>query len=114
MNRPVNRRWHYLVAMGACAVSTAPLEWIPGVRVWRQPGRLAATLALVAPPFVVWDALAIRRGHWWFGEDRITGWRAPGRVPIDELAFFAVIPICGLLTHAAVAALASPRTGAGR
>lgn len=101
----MNERWHYLAAMAACAASTLPLEWLPGVRVWRQPRRLAATLGLVLPPFIAWDILAINQGHWWFSEDRTTGWRVPGGVPVEELVFFVVIPICGLLTHAAVGAL---------
>jgi lycopene cyclase domain-containing protein len=52
--------------------------------------------------FAVWDMAAIARGHWSFNERYVTGIRLPGDLPVEELAFFFVIPICGLLTLEAV------------
>lgn len=95
-------RYQYLAVMAACLVLTLPLEVVLGARVYRQPARLLATLAVVAVPFLVWDVLAIRRGHWDFADRYTTGWRLPGSVPVEEVVFFVVIPICALLTHAAV------------
>ena len=52
--------------------------------------------------FTVWDIVAIDRGHWTFNPRYVTGWRLPGNLPIEELVFFFVVPICGLLTLEAV------------
>ena len=51
---------------------------------------------------MVWDAYAVRRGHWWFDAVQVTGKIAVARIPVEELAFFIVIPICAVLTFEAV------------
>ena len=48
------------------------------------------------------DMIAIARDHWDFNPRYVTGWNLPGELPVEELAFFVVIPICGLLTLEAV------------
>ena len=52
--------------------------------------------------FVVWDVVAIARDHWSFNPRYVTGVDLPGSLPIEEVVFFVVIPICGLLTLEAV------------
>jgi lycopene beta-cyclase len=87
--------------MAGCLAITLPLE-ILGARVYRRPKRLLFTLAAPIAFFVLWDALAIARGHWWFEAAYVTGWRIFGDIPIEELTFFVVIPICTLLTFETV------------
>ncbi|MGH9024664.1 MAG: lycopene cyclase domain-containing protein [Acidimicrobiia bacterium] len=94
--------FQYLLLMGACLVLTLPLELVLGARVWRQPRRLTLTLAPAVGVFVIWDAFAIARGHWTYAARYVTGLELPGSLPIEELVFFVVIPICGLLTLEAV------------
>jgi lycopene beta-cyclase len=52
--------------------------------------------------FTVWDIVGIARGHWWYSTTYTTGILLPFRMPLEELVFFIVIPICGLLTLEAV------------
>ena len=59
-------RFQYLLLMAACAAGTLPLEWIFRARVYRRPARLVRALSLPFAVFVVWDAVAIARGHWTF------------------------------------------------
>jgi lycopene cyclase domain-containing protein len=51
--------------------------------------------------FSVWDVIGIVRLHWTYNPDFITGVHL-GVMPLEELVFFIVIPICGLLTYEAV------------
>jgi lycopene cyclase domain-containing protein len=95
-------RFQYLLLMGACLVITLPLEFVFGARVWRRPRRLLAALALPVVLFVVWDAIAIARGHWSYNPEYVTGWELPFDLPVEELVFFVVIPVCSLLTFEAV------------
>ena len=95
-------RFQYLLLMGGCLLITLPLEFVFGARVWRRPRRLLAALGLPLVIFVVWDVVAIARDHWTYSERYVTGWELPGNLPIEELVFFVVIPICGLLTYEAV------------
>ncbi len=87
--------------MAACLVLTAPLEFVFRARVYRRPLRLLRALWLPAAIFVVWDLVAIARGHWTFTERYVTGIEMPGGLPIEELTFFLVIPVCALLTFEA-------------
>jgi lycopene cyclase domain-containing protein len=94
-------RWHYLMVLGACLVLTAPLEFF-GAGVYRRPRRLAAALLPVMAVFLIWDAIAVAGDVWWYNPRYITGVTAPGGVPLEEVLFFVVIPLCGLLTYNAV------------
>ncbi len=102
-------RWQYLALMAACLLITVPLEVWLGARVYRQPRRMLAAVVPVALVFVAWDVLAIRRDHWSFSPDYTTGVLLPGAIPLEEVVFFVVIPLCGLLTYEAVGAILNRR-----
>ena len=93
--------WQYAALLAACLVVTLPLELVLGARVYRRPRALAAALLPVVVVFVVWDLVGIARDHWSYS-DRFTLGLDLGPMPVEELAFFFVIPICGLLTYEAV------------
>lgn len=95
-------RAEYLILLGLCVLITLPLEFLLSARVYRQARRLALTLLPTIAVFVAWDYLGIHRGHWWYAEDKIIGVHLPGGMPLEELLFFIVIPICGLLTYEGV------------
>lgn len=92
---------HYLMAMAGCLLITLPLEAVLGARVWRRPRQLALALLPVIVVFVAWDLWGIAQGHWTYAEEFITGVHL-GPMPLEELVFFIVVPICGLLTYEAV------------
>ena len=103
--------FQYLMVMTCCLVVTAPLELL-GARAYRQPLRLARAMLPVAAVFLVWDALAIAGGVWTYNPRYLTGMRLPFRVPVEELVFFLVVPVCGILVYGSVQALL-PRLAAG-
>ncbi len=94
-------RWQYLIVLGACLLITAPLEAL-GPGVYRQARRTAIAVLPVSAVFVVWDGLAIAAHVWTYNPQFVTGFELPARIPIEELLFFIVIPLCGLLTYNAV------------
>lgn len=89
----------YLFVLLGCVVVTLPLELVLGVRVYRRPRRLALTVLPVLSVFTAWDALAIHARQWAY--HHLLGVRV-GNVPVEELAFFVVIPVCAVLTLEAV------------
>lgn len=93
--------WQYLALMAGCLLITLPLEFVLRARVYRQPLRLLLALAPVVIVFVVWDIVGIVRDHWSYSPRFTTGIML-GPMPLEELVFFIVIPICGLLTYGAV------------
>ncbi len=96
--------WQYLIVLGLCLLITLPLELF-GKGVYRQPGRVFRAVVPFAAVFLVWDAIAIAAGIWWYNGKYMTGIEVPPRVPIEEVLFFVVIPVCGLLTYNAVSTI---------
>jgi lycopene cyclase domain-containing protein len=93
--------WQYLIVLGACLLITAPLEMF-GEGVYRRARRAAFAVLPVAAVFVVWDAVAIAANVWRYNPKYVTGIELPAHIPIEELLFFIVIPLCGIFTYNAV------------
>jgi lycopene cyclase domain-containing protein len=100
----------YLIVLAACLVGTAPLEVVLGTRVYARWKRLVLTLLPVLVVFLTWDVLAIRAGHWDYDPSQVTGVELGG-LPLEELLFFLVIPVCAVLTLEAVRAVKGWRVG---
>jgi lycopene cyclase domain-containing protein len=89
-------------------VATLPLHRYFGLRVLRQPLRLLAAIAPVAALFVAWDLRAAATGQWHFDPAQTFAARLVG-LPLEEFAFFVVIPLAGILTFEAVTVVRSRR-----
>jgi lycopene cyclase domain-containing protein len=96
------RHLSYLAVLVGCLLGTAPLELFLGTRVYARPRRLLLTLLPVVAIFAGWDVYAIAASHWSFDPRSVTGVRLPGRLPLDELLFFLVVPVCAVITLEAV------------
>jgi lycopene cyclase domain-containing protein len=94
--------YQYVLLMALCLLVTLPLELVLGARVWRRPRRLLLALLPVVVIFSIWDVVAIARGTWSYSERFTTGVILPLGLPLEELVFFLVVPVCGLLTYEAV------------
>ena len=94
--------YQYLALMAGCLLITLPLEFVFSAKVYRRPKLLLAAMVPVVIVYSVWDIVGIWRGHWSYNPDYVTGIQLPLRMPVEELVFFVVIPICGLLTYEAV------------
>ncbi len=97
-------RASYLLVLLACLLGTLPLELVLHTRVYGRPLRLVLTLVPVVAVFTLWDVLAIRAGHWGYDPLQTTGVRL-GDLPLEELLFFLVVPVCAVLTLEAVRAV---------
>jgi lycopene cyclase domain-containing protein len=91
----------YLLVLVGCLLGTLPLELVLHVGVYRQWRRLLLTLAPVVTVFLGWDVLAVRAHHWRFDAGQVLSPRVLG-LPLEELAFFVVIPLCSVLGFEAV------------
>jgi lycopene cyclase domain-containing protein len=81
-----------------------------GLFVRGQRGRLAAAIVLAAIPFVCWDLLAAHAGQWHFDAAQTLPPRILG-LPLEEYAFFAVIPFCAVVTYEGVGAVLARPAG---
>lgn len=98
------QHWSYVAMLAFCLAGTLPL--VPAFRlsVPRQPRRLLLTIVVAGSPFLVWDLYATRAGHWRFDAAQTLPWRIAG-LPLEEVAFFVVIPLVTVLTFESVRAV---------
>jgi lycopene cyclase domain-containing protein len=99
------RHLAYLSVLAGCLAAAVWLEPIFKVNVFRRWRRLLLTLLPVVLVFVAWDLAAIAAGHWTFDPEQTTGIVFPGGLPLDELLFFLVVPVCAVLGFEAVRAV---------
>jgi len=101
----------YLGVLLFCLCGTAWLEVALRTRVYRRWHRLVLSILPVVVVFTLWDKYAIARGHWWFDSELITTVRIWSSIPLDEILFFIVIPICAVLTFEAVRSVTGDEAG---
>jgi lycopene cyclase domain-containing protein len=92
----------YAALLAGCLVVTAPLELALRVRVYARWRRLLLAVVPEFVVFVVWVLYAIAQGHWHYDGDLTLGIRFPGGIPVEEVLFFLVVPLCSVLALEAV------------
>jgi lycopene cyclase domain-containing protein len=103
------RHLTYLGVLAACLACALWLEPVLRVGVLRRWRRLLLTLGPVVAVFVVWDVAAIAAGQWSYDAGQLVGITLPGRLPLEELLFFVVVPFCAVLGFEAVRKVAGRR-----
>lgn len=95
----------YLAILAACVLGTLPLEFLLHARVYARWPRVVLTLVPIVIAFGAWDIAEIHASAWSYDPRFLVQVTLPGRLPLEELLFFVVIPICALLTFEAVRAV---------
>ncbi|GAA1855863.1 lycopene cyclase domain-containing protein [Asanoa iriomotensis] len=98
-------RFAYLAVLLGCLAGALWLEPALRVNVLARWRRLLLTVVPVMAVFAAWDIAAIAAGHWSFDPRQTTGVLLPGGLPLDELLFFLVVPLCAILGFEAVRAV---------
>ena len=96
------RHFVYLAVLAAILAGALWLEPVLRVGVLRRWRRLMLTLVPVAVVFVAWDLAAIAAGHWSYDDSQLVGVWLPGGLPLEEVLFFLVVPLCSVLAFEAV------------
>ncbi|MEY3202933.1 MAG: hypothetical protein RLZZ629_215, partial [Actinomycetota bacterium] len=64
------------------------LEVALKIGVLRRAKRLVLSILPVSLFFLLWDAYAISKGHWFFDRDQMLGIVGPLNIPLEEYLFF--------------------------
>ena len=96
------QRFAYFGVLVFIVVGSGWLEIVVRTNVLRRFRRFVLSLAPVLALFLIWDAYAIAAGHWDFDPDRTTGVTLLAAIPLEEVAFFVVVPFAAVLTLEAV------------
>ena len=102
------RHASYAVMLAFVLLGTLPLHRYYRLSVLRHPLRLLMSIVPVAVVFVTWDLLAANSGQWRFDPAQTFAMRLWG-LPLEEYAFFVVIPLAGILAFEAVAVVRERR-----
>jgi len=78
------------------------LEIVLKIGVLKRFKRVIFSILPVAIFFLIWDAYAISRGHWYFDQDQILGIFGPFDIPLEEFLFFTAVPMAAIMTIEAV------------
>lgn len=95
----------YLAMILFTIIGSFWLEIFLKVGVLRRIKRALVAIAPVSLVFIMWDAFAIRNGHWSFDKSQILGLYGPFGIPLEEYLFFIVVPIAAIMTIEAVRAV---------
>ena len=74
------------------------LEIALKVGVLRRIKRVVLSVLPISSLFLIWDAYAISKGHWFFDRNQILGIYGPLDIPLEEYLFFIVIPLAAIMT----------------
>lgn len=91
-------RFAYCGVLAFIVVGSVWLEVGMRTRVVARWRRFLLAVTPVVATMVVWDVYAISRGHWSFSPTQTLGALLPGRLPVEELLFFVVVPFAAVLT----------------
>lgn len=91
-------KFSYLFVLLGCLIGSGWLEFGLRTKVTKRLIRLALSIVPVVVVFTAWDIYAISAQHWKFDARYVTGIIAIANVPLEEILFFIVIPICAVLT----------------
>ena len=78
------------------------LEFYFKIGVFRRIKRAVISILPISLFFLIWDAYAIKRGHWFFDRKQILGIYGPFNIPLEEYLFFIVVPLAAIFTLEAV------------
>ena len=63
------------------------------------------TDSLILVIYVIWDFWAVSKESWFFDSDQILGIMLLGKLPIEEVLFFIIVPMMTVLTYLALTKL---------
>ena len=78
------------------------LEIVLKIGVLRRIKRTVLSILPISTMFLIWDAYAIRQGHWFFDREKILGIYGPFDIPLEEFLFFIIVPLAAIMTIEAV------------
>ena len=63
------------------------------------------TDSLILVIYLIWDFWAVSKESWFFDSDQILGIMLLGKLPIEEVLFFIIVPMMTVLTYLALTKL---------
>ncbi len=81
----------YLFILVGLLLLTLTLHRLSRAKIYASPKQAIITILVFFIVGVIWDTLAIARGHWLFPPEHTTGW-VIGKMPFEEYLFMLIQP----------------------
>jgi len=91
-------KFSYLAMLLFTVIGSFWLELVLKTKVLRRIRRAALSIIPVSIFYIIWDAYAVKQGHWSFDPKQILGIYGPFRIPLEEFLFFLIVPLAAILT----------------
>ena len=92
------KHWSYMGMLIFTLCGSGWLEIVLKTGVLRRLKRAALSILPISFLFLIWDAYAIAKGHWFFDRSQMLGIVGPFHIPLEEYLFFIVVPLAAILT----------------
>ena len=92
------KHWSYMGMLIFTLIGSGWLEIVLKTGVLRRIKRAALSILPISILFLIWDAYAIARGHWFFDRSQMLGIVGPFHIPLEDYLFFIVVPLAAILT----------------
>ncbi len=96
------KQWSYMAMLAFTLFGSGWLEFYFKLRIFPRIKRAAISILPVSVFFLIWDAYAIKQGHWFFDRGQILGIYGPFNIPLEEYLFFIIVPFAAIFTLEAV------------
>lgn len=63
------------------------------------------TDSLILAVYLIWDFWAVSKGSWFFDANQILGIMIFGKLPVEEVLFFIIVPLMTVLSYLALTKL---------
>ena len=88
-----------LAFVGACAIFITLTFRIKVKKFWKI---FLATDLVILAIYLAWDYRAIHQGSWRFDTKQILDVYLFGKIPVEEVLFFIIVPLTTILTYLAL------------
>jgi lycopene cyclase domain-containing protein len=100
-----NLRYSYvLIFVAICAIG---VNYGFRLRFSKKLKLFLFTDLLILVIYLIWDFWAVSKGSWYFDSNQILGIKLFGKLPIEEVLFFIIVPLMTVLTYLALIKLTS-------
>jgi len=90
-------KYEYLIILGLTLVIPLIMSFSRELNFYKHKKWIALAIIIPFPVYVLWDYLAIDRGHWNFAGNFVVGIFIM-QIPIEEILFFIIIPFVSIFT----------------
>jgi lycopene cyclase domain-containing protein len=88
----------YFVILVIIFLTSFILHKLSGVRLYKSLKHILVVNGIALVLGIVWDHIALTRGHWVFGEQYLLGPKA-GLMPVEEMIFILVMMYFALVIY---------------